>query len=309
MKALIIGFGSIGKRHYDILGGLLGFENISVVSRRENGADRSYRYLAEVKDIVEYDYFVIASKTCEHFKDLNYINDSVTGKTILCEKPLFEKSLNIENLKNEVYVGYNLRFHPVVLKCKELLGEYGKVFSSRSYIGQYLPSWRPGMDYRESYSAKAEEGGGIMLDCSHDIDIIQFLFGQIKFFNAYDDKISELEITSDDYFAMIGKTELGINFTLNMDYISKKPARTIEINTEEATILADIVGKTIIITRKDGETEGLYFPDVERNTTYIAMHESVIKNKNNHCAVYEDGSNLALIFDDIRKNNLRQVWK
>ncbi|TCK62352.1 Gfo/Idh/MocA family protein [Seleniivibrio woodruffii] len=309
MKALIIGFGSIGKRHYDILCGLIGSGNVGVVSRRETGLDKSYGSLAEVTDINEYGYFVIASKTCEHFEDLCHINNSVEDKIILCEKPLFERSRSMVSLKNHVYVGYNLRFHPVVMKCRELLGIYGKVLFVRSYVGQYLPSWRPGTDYRDSYSAKKEEGGGIMMDCSHDIDIIRFLFGRIVSFNAYNDKISDLEITSDDYFSMIGRTEGGVLFSLNMDYISKKAARVIEINTEEATIVADIIGKTITLTTRSGETEIMHFPEIDRNTTYTAMHESIIEKKDNHCADYADGLDIASIFDNVRKNNLKQVWQ
>lgn len=309
LKALIIGFGSIGRRHHEILCGLIGSQNVEVVSRRETGLSSAYRSMDDISDLNFYDYFIVASKTSEHFRDIEYINSRTEGKIILSEKPLFETHRSLGTVRNKIYVGYNLRFHPAVADCLELLASCGKIFSARFYVGQYLPGWRTGTDYRDSYSAKKEEGGGITLDCSHDIDLVQFFFGRITDFAAFNDKISDLEITSDDYLMMIGRTDKGVLFSLSMDYISKKPSRVIDIHAEHKTVCIDLVNGTISSTGKDGKTENRDFTDLQRNTTYKSMHEAVISGRKNNCASYEDGVELASLFDKIRKNNLKQDWK
>jgi predicted dehydrogenase len=235
MKVLIIGFGSIGKRHHQILTGLLGQENVYIVTRRETDTENRYSSLYSVNDIYDFDYFVIASRTSEHFGDLNYINSKVSGKTILVEKPLFETKRPALKINNKVFVAYNLRFHPLIIQCKEKL-KNKKIISAKFYAGQYLPTWRPNTDYRTSYSAKKEEGGGILLDYSHDIDLIRYLLGEIDVSESINAKISDLEITSDDYLSMFGITKNNIHFSLSLDSISKIQKRDIQINTENETI-------------------------------------------------------------------------
>ncbi len=309
MKALVIGFGSIGRRHYDILCSLLGVNNVAVVSRRDIEVENSFRSINDVNHITDYDYFVIGSKTIEHFSDLKTINTLVSNKIILVEKPLFESLIDLDNINNRILVAYNLRFHPLVLECRDILKTCSKILSASFYAGQYLPTWRVGTDYRNSYSAKKEEGGGIMLDYSHDIDLVQFLLGRVTYFKSMNDKISDLEISSDDYYSMIGKTDQNVLFSLELDSISKKQKRTIQINAEEKTIELDLFRNIIEVTSKGGMTERKQLDTLERNTTFLKMHNDILAKDFSIPASYEDGLSLAKLFDSSRENNLLKVWK
>ena len=55
----------------------------------------------------------------------------------------------------------------------------GSVGSSsvRLWFGSWLPDWRPAVDYRPTYSARAELGGGVLLDAIHELDMLVWLLG------------------------------------------------------------------------------------------------------------------------------------
>ena len=307
MKALVVGFGSIGKRHYDILASFLGDHNVYIVTRRETRLKNSFTSLESVEDISVFDYFVIASKTSEHYDDLKYINSKVFEKKILVEKPLYESIKPNFKILNQVFVAYNLRFHPLIIQCKERLRNK-KIISARFYAGEYLPMWRPGSDYRNSYSAKKEEGGGILLDFSHDIDLVGYLLGEIDKLEAFNSKISNLDITSDDYMSMIGVTKNNIHFSLSLDSISKIQKREIQINLESETIEIDLVGNTLKIKEVTSDMLTYELNDYVRNTSFENMHQLIINANIKEIATYDDGIRLSRIFDDLRSNSAQKEW-
>ncbi|HED1700062.1 TPA: L-glutamine-D-fructose-6-phosphate isomerase subunit, partial [Campylobacter jejuni] len=121
MKVLIIGFGSIGKKHFLALKNLNHEVSLLSLSTKEEFKNTPiYRSLKEC-DLNEFDLFIIANITTEHFNILKTLDELVKDKTILVEKPLFEKSQNFTSSKNHIYVAYLLRFHPVIVALKRLL--------------------------------------------------------------------------------------------------------------------------------------------------------------------------------------------
>ena len=155
MKALIIGYGSIGMRHTGVL--LDMGVDVFVVSRRNIDYKKSYNNLSSALNENKFDYIVVCSKTNEHYSDLIELNKLGYTKNILVEKQLFEKPYSYDNNNNNIFVGYNLRFTPLVEKLNEILaGE--EILSVNAYVGSFLPHWRPNSDYRKSYSAKKVEG-------------------------------------------------------------------------------------------------------------------------------------------------------
>ena len=307
MRALVIGYGSIGKRHYDVLSEILGKENVYVVTRRECGLENSFTGLKYIDDMNQYDYFIIASKTIEHYDDLIFINSIVKNKKILVEKPLYETTKSKIELFNKVLVAYNLRFHPLVIELKKRI-KNKKIISARFYAGQYLPNWRPGIDYRESYSAKKEEGGGILLDYSHDIDLVNYLLGEITNLEAVNGKVSKLEITSDDYLSMIGKTENNTYFTLSLDSISKMQQRTMQIHLEDETIEIDLINNILVSKKIDEEKKDYELKEYQRNTSFENMHKLVLESNLSEVATFEDGLKLSKIFEEIISNSKLKDW-
>ena len=97
-------------------------------------------------------------------------------------------------------MGFQFRFHPGLLRCRELIdaGRIGKPLSFRAEWGEYLPGWHPWEDYRKSYSARKDLGGGVLLTLSHPLDYIRWFFGDPEWIWAMNGKISDLELDVDD---------------------------------------------------------------------------------------------------------------
>lgn len=302
INVLIIGFGSIGKRHYEILKSFDNVKQICVVTKQSLNFVETYRDLKEIKNIDDFDYFIISSATSDHFKQLKYLCAKVVKKNILVEKPLFSTVHEFFELRNNVYTGYNLRFHPVITKLKEILIKE-KILYANIFCGQYLPKWRPNQDYKLSYSSDISLGGGVLRDLSHEIDYANWLFGEIQEIKYFNSKISDLEIKSDDIFTSISKTKNNVIVNITIDYISKITLRKMLIHTQNKTIEADLIRNTITAANIDGTSDDYDFGAIDRNFTYGKMHEAIINNETNFLSDFVEGAKIVKFIDNIEFKN------
>ena len=286
MKVLLIGFGSIGKRHYDVLSQIAQVQNIDLVTKQNIQDKLCYKKLEVVNDINQYDYFVIASETNKHFEQLKFLEENVKNRLIFCEKPLFQSKKDLEIKNNQVFVGYVLRFHPLLEKLNEFI-KNEKIILVNAKCGQYLPFWRPNTDYKNCYSAKKDEGGGVLLDLSHEIDYVQWLCGQINEIKSYQVKISDLEINSDDLTMLLGKTNKNILVNISIDYISKNTHRKLFVETFENTYELDFIASRLVKKNKAGLEEIFSFSNLERNSMFEKMHLDIFKEQKNICTFKE----------------------
>ena len=286
MKVLIIGYGSIGKRHFEVLSEFNTIDRIDLVTKQNIKNVICYKNIHEVKDLNQYDYFIIASETNKHYEQLIYLDENLKDKKIFCEKPLFNKEKKIKILNNDIFIGYVLRFHPLLQKLKNIL-QNEKVINVNIKCGQYLPTWRPTVDYRKSYSAIKSQGGGVLLDLSHEIDYAQWLFGKIKDIKSYQVKISDLEIDSDDLTMFLGRVSNGAMINLSIDYISKITHRTIIMDTLDNSFKIDLIANTLMQTNKNGKIKLIEEKALERNDMFISMHKSILNNENTNCTLKE----------------------
>lgn len=129
------------------------------------------------------------------------------GSHLLIEKPLSHNVDNVKSFLQQVselnlvlQVGYNLRYLSSLEQFRERIqsGTIGRVMSVRCEIGQYLPSWRPDTDYRQGVSARHELGGGVLLELSHELDYLRWIFGEVVWVNAWLGRQSALEIDVED---------------------------------------------------------------------------------------------------------------
>lgn len=286
MKVLIIGFGSIGKRHFEVLSQISQIQTIDLVTKQNIKDKTCYKNLESINNINDYDYFVIASETNKHFEQLNFLEQNVKDKLIFCEKPLFESKKDLEIKNNKIFVGYVLRFHPLLEKLKEMTKDENIILVNAK-CGQYLPFWRPNTNYKNCYSAKKEEGGGVLLDLSHEIDYVQWLCGQINEIKSYQVKISDLEINSDDLTMLIGKTNKDILVNISIDYISKNTHRKLLIETLEHTYELDLISNKLVKKNKTGLEEIYSFSNLERNTMFKMMHLDIFNQQKSICTFNE----------------------
>ena len=205
MNCLIIGYGSIGARHANILKEM--WHSVHVVSKRDVKDFPCYKSIKEAVQNRDFDYVVISNETYNHYNSFIELNELGYSGKLLIEKPVFlEPRPTPQSDFENVFVAYNLRFHPVIQKLHEFLN--GKeIYSIQVYVGQYLPDWRPGTDYTRSYSASKAQGGGVLRDLSHELDYINWIAGGWKRVAAIGGKFSDLQIDSDDVFVLLLEME------------------------------------------------------------------------------------------------------
>lgn len=270
-KILFTGLGSIGKRHLR----LLQESDISaeIHAYRSSGTDED-----RFPDVVQHtnlddalavnpDIAFITNPTSFHIDTATAC--AKAGCHLFIEKPLSHSLHGVDELiavaeKNELitYVACSLRFHPVLEHISSLLDErsIGNVYSYRAYSGSYLPDWRPNQDYRNSYSADPELGGGVVLDLIHEIDYAYWLFGNIMNIRSWVGQVSDLEIDSEDLAEIVLETESGTIGQIHLDYYRSTPRRTLEISGSRGTIRGDLVEGTVhISTSKRSDTNRIDF--------------------------------------------------
>lgn len=232
---LLIGYGSIGKRHSKNLFEL-GFDHYILTQYPDHSDAFFIDDIGVLKNRI--DYCIIASPTSMHLDALkNCLKLKNIPTNILIEKPIELSTLKgdlIKNLANSnginISVGYNLRFLKAFDFIKEFIDEnYSAIKIVEVIAGQDLRKWRPQTDYKTSYSAFRRLGGGVDLDLSHEIDYILWLFGS-DFYEKIilRKKISALEIDSPDIFKLIIDYETFI-VDLTLDYIRNPNERYIKI--------------------------------------------------------------------------------
>ncbi len=138
-------------------------------------------------------------------------------------------------------VGCNLRFHPTLRAVKQWCDErvVGRIVSARVECGQYLPDWHPWEDYRQSYSAQQERGGGVILDAIHELDYSRWLLGDVVGVTAFAGRLSRLEIETEDVAAILLRFASGAIGEVHLDYVQRVASRSCHLIGEEGTIRWD----------------------------------------------------------------------
>ena len=273
-----VGMGSIGKRHLSNVCQLITSKGDSYsidlyrssMSRelpKEVTALVENQYLCNEHVQKKYDMVFITNPTSMHLdtaiKFLPY------AKAFFIEKPVFSDgevdAVAIAKL-DEIpsYVACPLRYNPVLQYVKQNI-DLSKVISVRAISSSYLPDWRPGQDYRQTYSAHADLGGGVDIDLIHEWDYLTWIFGMPTQCYGVVGKYSDLEIDSNDTALYVAKNDR-LTFELHLDYFGRKTLRTLDIFTHDDTIQCDIVNGTIKYL-KDGKV--LNF-NTERNAFQMA---------------------------------------
>lgn len=297
--ALIIGYGSIGRRHANILNSNKQFNDIFVLTNQKNIPFKSINSIDQIASINP-NYFVIASPTNKHYEQLAYIDESFKNKKILVEKPLYDSFYPFYPKNNKVCVGYCLRFNPVLKLIKSKIKDR-KIWNVNIFCGSYLPEWRKEGDYRNSYSANRSKGGGVLLDLSHEIDYINWLFGSVEIDYVYNSKLSNLEIHSDDTLIMNAHSN-ETQIQLNLNYYSRCKTRQILIDGENISLKANLIKNEALLI-DDGAEKKYKFENFNSDDMYFDQHNDIIDNKFANVCKYEEGLNVMKIIQKIRNYN------
>ena len=248
-RFLVVGCGSIGKRH---IRNLLGLGNRDIVAfdvaaerRKDVTATLGIATVDDLRLAWEQrpEVCLITTPTSWHLPLA--LEAAERGCHLFIEKPLSHNWEGVERLLDTVrrknlvtLVGCNLRFRPGLRKVKNLLAEraIGRVIAARVEFGSYLPNWHPWEDYRRGYSARGELGGGIILDAIHEIDYARWLLGEAIHVVCFADKISQLEIDTEDTAALLIRFASGVIGEVHLDYVQRAARRKCRIIGEGGTI-------------------------------------------------------------------------
>lgn len=254
MKILIIGLGSIGRKHLKAINSILPKAEIFALRSSINaefypGVTNIFK-IEEIESVV-IDFAIIANPTSEHKKTIEKILSF--GFPLFIEKPI-SSSLDIEDLINSVdskristYVACNLRFLDCIKFIKDSLLHFTnkKLNEVNVYCGSYLPDWRPNVDFRQTYSANTELGGGVHIDLIHELDYLYWLFGSpgsvVRKFKNH----SSLAITAFDYANYILDYD-SFCASIVLNYYRRDSKRTLELVFEDETWNIDLLKNQII---------------------------------------------------------------
>ena len=283
MKILIAGYGSIGQKHYRILSKIKREKKIAFFSSQKK---LKISHLKTYNQIISFnpDYIVVALRTSEHYGFVKFLEKKFKNKKILIEKPIFDKSYSIKLKNNYYFVGYNLRFHPIInfIKKKKFKPIYVKV---NCY--SYLPNWRKNIPYYLSNSAD-KKGGGVLLELSHEIDYLTWIFGDFEILFSLSKKISNLKIKSDDILILCLKSKkLGFILNLNINFFSRIEKREIQIDTKKDSYKFDLIKNSI--NYYDGKkSKKIKQRKFRLDKTYHIQHQSILsKNNKRICSTKE----------------------
>lgn len=286
MKILFFGLGSIGTRHAKILQKkykheLFAFRSSKDNKKNELGIQEIYSW-EDVKKIKP-DVAFIANPTSLHIDTVKKCTK--LGCKLFIEKPVGKDLKGLKSLiklakKNNLvtYVGYNLRFHPVIKELKKYTIKQ-KPIHARVVCTSFLPNWRPGRNHLKSYSANSKMGGGVILDLSHELDYLSFLLGSVKKIAGNFSRISRVTKDAEDFADLIVKTEKA-PASIHLSFMSQLRQRYVQLEFQEMTVIGDIANLEI----KEFKNEKLnksYKLDYYSGQEYEEQLKYFFKNLNN----------------------------
>ena len=252
MRYLIAGLGSIGRRHFRNLIAL-GEKEIVLLRTRKGTLPEDelagYPVETDFQEALKKhrpDAVIVANPTSMHLEVA--IPAAEAGCHILVEKPVSHSLERLDVLQqtaeksgSKILVGFQFRYHPTLNKARELIrsNALGRLLTVHAHWGEYLPQWHPWEDYRQSYAARADLGGGVIVTLTHPLDYLRYLLGEVESLYSFNGHISSLEVDVEDV------AEIGLKFTngavggVHVNYFQRPPVHRLEIAGTNATLRWD----------------------------------------------------------------------
>lgn len=285
-RALVVGLGSIGSRHLQNLRHLCPNTRIAVLRRAGASATHALdlgadEVVASLKSALEFapDACIVACPSPFHVEVAEVF--ARVDVPLLIEKPLGDElgaAAALVRLCRErsvtLAVGYNLRFLPSLRAAREqiALGVIGEVFSVRAEVGQYLPDWRPGTDYRLGVTAQAKLGGGVLLELSHEIDYLIWIFGMPARVAAVGGCSGQLSVDVEDIMELTLQYDHPWRLiSLHLDMLQRRPYRHCRMVGTHGSLEWDGLTGSVYMDRiledKPRQLQAIDMPD--KNEMYI----------------------------------------
>jgi predicted dehydrogenase len=289
--ALVVGLGSIGRRHLANLAALgitrLGvFRSGKGTGQSENeqlcGAQIYHSYAKALSD--GYGLVVVANPTHLHLECT--LKAITAGCHVYLEKPVSHNLAGIDTLLKaqqksgaKLQLGCQLRFHPVISKAKEWLGQglIGQPLMAFVQAGKYLPDWHPEENYRKSYAARRDMGGGVVLTLIHEIDYVQWLLGPCQVSCAHGGICGVLELDVEDHVLALLRSQDGCIISLGLDYLQRPLSRSFKLVGAQGAITADLAANQAQLV-VDGQCQERFalLADWDPNQPYLDCMQNLL---------------------------------
>lgn len=245
MRVGIIGLGSIAKKHIVVLREL--DNSVCIYALRHSIESESYFGVTNIYSLSnllleKLDFIIVSSPTSEHYKVLCEL--AKYNIPLFIEKPLFDRLYQLPEVTCKTYVACNLRFLDCINYVKNNLNDK-RINEVNVYCGSYLPNWRPNTEWRESYSANKDMGGGVHIDLIHEVDYLYWLFGKPLNVNKHFKSRSSLSIDAIDYANYLMDYDI---FTVSvvLNYYRKDAKRSLEIVFDDCTWSIDLLKNKVV---------------------------------------------------------------
>jgi predicted dehydrogenase len=306
MKFLIAGFGSIGKRH---------LSNLQALGERDVLLYRTHHSTLSEEGLVGIPVETSLEAALAHKPDAVIISNPTSlhidvaipaakaGCAILLEKPIsnnFERVAELQKVvaqnRVKVLVGFQFRFHPTLRQIAQWLQqkEIGDPISMNAHWGEYLPGWHPWEDYRKSYSARADLGGGVVNTLTHPLDYLHWLMGEADELAAMTGTHSDLGLEVEDTAEILLRYHSGALGSIHLDYVQQPPRHAFEIIGNCGTIVwENSTGCARLYRSKENRWLEVNPPaGFERNQLFLdemAHFINVAKGEETPCCTLDDG--------------------
>jgi len=317
---LLVGFGSIGRRHLTNLHEL-GITDWAVVHTGRGTLPfeppapvRTYPDLAAALATESPAFAVVANPTALHLTTARACAER--GCDVLLEKPVSHSTDGLDDLAAtvtrvgvEVLVGFQFRYHPALHAVAGLLadGTLGAPCAASVVWAEHLPDWHPWEDWRTGYAARPELGGGVHHTICHPFDYLRMLFGEVVSVSAHlsDRHPLGLEVP-EAVDVRLGFAD--VDATVHLDYWSRPQTHRLEVTGTLGSVIWDYVAGTLAVrTATDTDWRVRPVPGVaERNDLFVTQSrhflEVVARDAPPRCAL-ADGVAAVRIADAIERSS------
>lgn len=315
-KIALVGLGSIGKKHITNLKYL--FPNCEIYvcspSGREYQVNENYQIKKNIDELIALrpDAAIIASPAPYHLQQAAQFQKM--NIPILVEKPIASSlgEFISNSVKDEnIAVAYCLRYLPATQFLKDFLTKkkLGKIYNIDASVGQFLPDWRKDKNYKDSVSASKKLGGGVLLELSHELDLLNYLIGDLTFQHGYLRTNQELNLEVEEIADIIFLAKKNIFCHLHLDFIQKSPSRTIMIIAQHGRLEWDVLYNKITLKNADGQQVIFDTPDFDNNNMYLEMLKdfvNLVTDKKHQCITIKEAKKVLLLIDEIKH---RACWR
>lgn len=256
IPVVVVGTGSIGIRHLKVLNGAVNTRAWAIPLRPERMADLVQDGYTTVPDLITAAtqgarHAIVATDTRRHLVDAE--SALALNMAVLVEKPVapdaqaaYVLSRRATHAGLPLFVGCVLRFSETINKFRVQLPRIGRIHAVRIECQSYLPDWRPGRPYRETYSARAGEGG-VLRDLIHEIDYAAWIFGWPTAVEGHVRNLGRLDIEADESVELLWTTGAGAVVSIGLDYLSRPIRRRMRASGEHGTLEWDGVAGRVTL--------------------------------------------------------------